>query len=94
MAENLTVTRVDGILDVFAAVNIGETLMLRHAAIEPGGGAVISNDILGSDQGLNLVDAAWRDGGNQLYVRAFFADESIHEWVWGARGWEGPNKLK
>ena len=41
MADNLTVTRGDGILDVFAAVNTGTTLALRHAAIEPGGGAVI-----------------------------------------------------
>lgn len=94
MADNLTVTRGDGILDVFAAVNTGTTLALRHAAIEPGGGTVISNDFLGADLGMNLVDAAWRDGGNELYVRAFLNDESLYEWVWSAGRWVGPSKLK
>jgi hypothetical protein len=93
MAENLTATRSSGVLDVFAAVNTGSTFALRHAAIEPNGGHVISNDFLGAQQGMNLVDAGWRDGETQLYVRAFLQDESIYEWVWTGSRWEGPNKL-
>jgi hypothetical protein len=72
MAENITVVRGDGTLDVFAAVNTGSTLALRHAAISPSGGTVISNDFLGAETTMNLVDAGWRNSNTQLYVRTFF----------------------
>jgi hypothetical protein len=98
MAENLTVIRSDGSLDLFAAVNTGASFALRHGYSEANGGAVLYNDFLGSDQGINLVDAAWRNDNKELYVRAFLQDESLYEWVWSAPGgvpvWAGPTKLK
>jgi hypothetical protein len=93
-AENLTVVRSNGVLDIFAAVYIGSSYRLRHSAMYPNGGAVISNDFLGAQQILNLVDAGWRDSGQQLYVRAFLVDEGLYEWVWNGYGWSGPFKLK
>ena len=94
MADNLTVVRSDGIVDLFAAVNTGSTLALRHAATGSDGGAVLSNDFLGVQPAINLVVAGWRANSTQLYVRAFLQDESLYEWVWSGSAWAGPNKLK
>ena len=93
MAENITVVRGDGTLDVFAVVNVNSETALRHAAINPGGGTVISNDALGMGQGINLVDAGWRDNNTQLYVRVYLNDGFLYEWFWSTGFWNGPIQL-
>lgn len=98
MADSITTTRPDGTLDTFGVTPCNAncsagSFELHHAAIEPNGGAVISNDRVGiGPQVINLFDAGWRSNNTVLYVRAFSQDAQVVEWFWNGT-WNGPITL-
>jgi hypothetical protein len=99
MADNLTVTRPNGTLDVFSVTPCSSrcaagSFELHHAAVAPNGGQVSFNDHVGTTaQVINLFDAGWRSTNTVLYVRAFVQDGVVVEWTWQNGQWTGPVEL-